>query len=501
MALSTATLRRATDYLSEAVLYAMIIFSPWAFGSTQTWSVQCMNTAGYVSGVLWLARVLLRRHSNSEAPATERLRGASHRVFTRLLATLTVLILAYTFLSAWNARLKFEGSGGIRLATYLESISWLPSSYDQAYTWAAFQIYLALACVFWSTRDWLLNGGPRSHPEALSADRSERAFDRLDHPPSELPPHWRRLLWLLCLNGGILALEGILQRMSGTSKLLWMVTPHINSMAEAQFGPYAYRSNAATYFNLLWPLCIAFWWIQRAPPTRGRFRARRVGGSAHTILLPLAVLMAAAPVISISRGGTLICGILILGMLAMIWVGERSGSWARKLGMTAIVGAAVGLSFTLAWRPLADRFRSVFDESMSGRAEIYANTRPIAEDFKWFGTGPGSFAGVYNYYRTDKRMVWQAYGHDDWLETRVTFGRVGMALVLGALALVPLIAASSSSVAVPRGLAGALGLSMFGFLLHAKYDFPLQVHSLLFLFVVECALFSSMGLTRRRPAR
>ena len=31
--------------------------------------------------------------------------------------------------------------------------------------------------------------------------------------------------------------------------------PHIT-----QFGPYAYRANASQYFNLLWPVCLGFWW-------------------------------------------------------------------------------------------------------------------------------------------------------------------------------------------------------------------------------------------------
>lgn len=483
----------------------MIVFSPWAFGSTQPWAISCMNFAGYGLGLLWLIRWSLRRRTRGEFwgfatnPHEHEGGRRTYRWAVPALGILTCLILLYTAVSAGNARMRFDKLDGTYTSTYLDAVPWLPSSYDQDYTWRAFWQYLALACAFWSVRDWLLHAGKRRHSTDSESSSRSAILQNPSQPglPSAswgepLPPHWRRLLWLICANGAVLALEGILQRLSGTSKLLWLVQPHINTMADAQFGPYAYRSNAASYFNLVWPLCVAFWWIQRQSGKRGAVQARRVGGSAHTLLLPLSVLMAAAPVISISRGGTLICVGLISSLLSAVWIGGIGGAWTQKIGLTSIVLASATLAISLAWKPLAKRFENVFDESMSGRAEIYTNAKAIADDFQWYGTGPGSFTGIYRFYRQNKNMLWQAYCHDDWLELRITFGRIGASLVLGSLALVFLLGSGSGSEAT-RVLGGTVTLSLAGCLLHAKFDFPLQIHSLQFMFVLQCAMLSSLS--------
>ena len=102
-----------------------------------------------------------------------------------------------------------------------------------------------------------------------------------------------------------LALEGTLQRLDGTNKLLWLVVPRFNQTDESQFGPYAYRSNGAQYLNLVWPVCLGFGWSSAKLPSERR-TARRGWGRGYMILLPSAVLMASAPMISTSRGEALI---------------------------------------------------------------------------------------------------------------------------------------------------------------------------------------------------
>ena len=110
---------------------------------------------------------------------------------------------------------------------------------------------------------------------------------------------------MLCLSGALLAVEGIAQRLSGTNKLLWLMETRINREASSQFGPYAYRANAAQYFNLVWPVCLGFWWTLHRS---GGFKKWR-----HHLLIPCGMVMAAAPVISTSRGGALVAG----GMLGL----------------------------------------------------------------------------------------------------------------------------------------------------------------------------------------
>src|SRR5512140_3140787 len=48
------------EALTEVVIYLMVIFSPWAFGTTQRWSIWTMNIAGYGLGLLLVLRLALR---------------------------------------------------------------------------------------------------------------------------------------------------------------------------------------------------------------------------------------------------------------------------------------------------------------------------------------------------------------------------------------------------------------------------------------------------------
>jgi len=40
---------------TEGLLFAMMVFAPWAFGTTQPWSIWCMNSAAYVLGGMLVA--------------------------------------------------------------------------------------------------------------------------------------------------------------------------------------------------------------------------------------------------------------------------------------------------------------------------------------------------------------------------------------------------------------------------------------------------------------
>ena len=109
----------------------------------------------------------------------------------------------------------------------------------------------------------------------------------------------------MAINGGLLGLEGIIQRLEGSGKLLFLVRPHIHKTAATQFGPYAYYANASQYFNLLWPVCLGFWWMLH--------RSRGFKRNGHHVVLVCCAIMAACPIISTSRGGTLITvGMLVL---------------------------------------------------------------------------------------------------------------------------------------------------------------------------------------------
>jgi hypothetical protein len=485
---------RACETGTEGLIYFMVVFSPWAFGTTQPWAIWTMDVARYLLGLLlvlkqWLrwwkgyrpARWGRKGHSDEStgqtmvqevpasreggAPALTRpgampttaaetpgRRLVVHRHMWRrkkrgwewrLTATfigLTAAILGYCVISALNASATYRPLD-LSFVYRKQFIKWLPHSLDSARTWAVFWDYLALACAFLALRDWLPGKSDREqradYVSSSGAQFALRAPDRL-----------RRLLWVLAVNGGLLALEGIAQRLEGRGNLLFILKPGINQTAEAQFGPYAYRGNAAAYFNLLWPVCLGFWWtLQRS----------REGGRRHHLLLLCTGLMAACPMICSSRAGAVVdFGLLTAGTAFLLFSSLRrvahgterggttsrqsrghsrcgfgsggehhSGSAARHSNAPAtflqrkqdavkrilnlsprtkpalllvFCTGALTLGYALGWKTLQPRWAELAKD-YAARDAIYEQARPMASDYPVFGTGPGTFETVFNLYR------------------------------------------------------------------------------------------------------
>jgi hypothetical protein len=478
---------RACDNFSGGLIFPMLVFSPWAFGTTQPWAVWVMNFAGYVLGGLLLVKLFIRAAKGYPAMrwggSSSRHFGSRSRTARRLtvvLAVLTLLILAYCLVAALNAAATYRLE--TRLFEYHGYWRWLPHSFDSQRSWFVFWMYLGLAGSFWSVWDWLLG---------LSG-AEERAARQAPEPGAggagRLPDRLRWLLWGLCLNGALLGLEGIIQRASGADKLLFLVKPRVNEWGETQFASYSYRSNAAQYFNLLWPLCLGFWWtLQRAGGRRG----------GHHLLLAGAVIMAACPIISSSRGGAFVAvGLMVLSvgyLLFINWaapVGRRP--WVTAVLLGVFLAGAIGVGGYFGWEMLSQRLENV-SAGYEGREAMFNDARPMAENYPVYGTGPGTFATVFQLYRISNATYWPEQLHNDWLETRITFGWAGMALILAALWCVGLRRFVRGGIRSGRRLGTLAWLALAGCLVHAVYDFPLQVHSILFLFLVLCAILFSLG--------
>ncbi len=527
---------RTCEDLTEGLMYFMVVFSPWAFGTTQRWSIWVMNGAGYLLGLLLAGKLSVRwgrgyrpprwddrkggglgspksevRSPKSEvrSPKSEvrspnagslgaaeaggrGKRGRAAGWLTVVLAGLTVAILGYCLISAANARATYHSSQ-LSFTYHSHFIAWLPHSLDSSRSWPAFWSYLALACAFWAIRDWLL--GQSEGEERAGSPWSQRGGGG-GGGGALLPARLRRLLWVLAVNGGLLGVEGIVQRLEGSGRLLFLVKPHVNPGAETQFGPYAYRANASQYLNLLWPVCLGFWW------TLNRSYASSRSGC-HLILVCCAV-MAACPIISTSRGGALVT-VGIIGLAAFFLVAthfvlaahRRGDRKTRRITVASLVlffTGALALGFALGWKTLQPRMAHL-SEGFDTRERMYEAARPMAADYPLFGTGPGTFESVFELYRVSTGTYWPAQLHNDWLETRITFGWAGSALIALALVAVLLRWFARGGIHGGRRFIILIWLAVAGCLVHARYDFPFQIYSIVFLFLVVCAIL--FNLTRR----
>ena len=491
------------DQFSEALIYFVILFSPWVFGTphfwsgfnlTHFWATKVLNVAGYAMGLLLSYKLLVRwwlsyKPSRWRIDSQKQFRGSIAitsnlpRILTVGLVILSIAIPGYCLVAAVNARAVYDP---VRTDfTYHSHLAWLPHSYDSRRSWQGFVNFTALACMFWAVRDWLLG---KTRVEARSDDSSPSRFRQ----NSILPARLQRLLWVISINGALLGLEGICQRLSGTGKLLWLVQPRIIQTAEGQFGPYAYRSNAAQYFNLVWPVALGFWWTLRREVRHrlrsvGRFRGLWIHG-----LLLCVLIMAACPIISYSRGGAFVAFGNLTIAAALLLFGMRRRHPLVKFGVLLFLGSILALSLSLSWFKLSERFKET-GSGFLGRESMNQTARKIALDYPWFGTGPGTFEPVFQLYRESPEEYWPAQLHNDWLETLITFGWVGSALILLAFVLILARWFFPGNILTGWRFTSLVWVALAGCLLHARFDFPMQVYSILLLFTILCSILFSLS--------
>ena len=447
-----------------AVLIAALLFAPWAFGTTQPWSIEILNATGWLLGGLFLvaksATWLSGRREKSGWPDI-------------LLGSCTVAILLYDYLSVKNPAAAYD----LMTQTLVECkyIPWLPHSYNVAASWSVFIQDLALAGTFWAARHWMSRTRHANHHQKHGMRYSGLPAARM-----------RKLIWVLVISGFALAVVGILQRQTADGKLLWMVEPRINKAPESQFGPYAYRSNAMQYLCMLWPLGLGLWSTRRLMGDSDQEQSWP-----QRLLLVMSLTIAATPLISMSRAGAAVGSAgLIVAFVLILKAHWNVGKAERgRLAAAFCLAAAVGIGF--GWEGLAKRFEAqgFGDES---RDALREEGWQMVKDNPVFGTGPGTFAALSQFYRKDLEEGWFGQMHCDWLECFSSRGVIGMLPFLLGLGVI----ASRWRMGGDQQLRGTLiALALVGLvgpIVHAIADFPFQIYSIQHLFIVICA-FLSLG--------
>jgi O-antigen ligase len=472
---------RVFDVISGAVLLLIAVLAPWILGATTLETIRILNVLGFLAGGLWITQRIVRSKTSAGRQPPAKCYGA--RWPMACVWGLVITLLAYVLCSVLNpkASLQYTFNPGYPLASgveidYLEAIEWLPQSHDRDRSLRAFWKYLAIVLSFAAARDWLMR-----------ASRRERRCD--DGTPRFPGDRMQWLLWTLAMNAAAVSLIGMLQRLDGTQELLWTFANHL-SEGRGAFGPFPYRSNGAQYLNLMWSVTFGFWWVLRRRNVAWRSLSNRSGGDPHVVLLVLAVLTAAGVVVANSRGGFLVLAGLLVAVfgLLMFWSKRQAGF---RLGVVAAILAVLGVGGWLGGEAMMARFRTEDLSSMNGRKLIYEDTARMAQDFAVFGSGAETFAPLYYFYR-HKDPEWNAYVHDDYLETRVTFGTVGFVIILLIFLAVWLVPFFGNGIPAPPEFILFIGVAMVGILIHAKFDLPFQIYSIHSQFVLLCAVLTSL---------
>ena len=291
-----------------------------------------------------------------------------------------------------------------------------------------------------------------------------------------------------------MALECILQRIyygDYRGKLLFLIEPGINSRNITQFGPFAYRANAASYLNLIWPLGLGlFIQLGRENLDYGK---RRIGSGPELLLILCIILAASGPIISSARGGALIMiGLLILVASSLIFMKAQSNFLRFTVSLALFAG--LGSAYYLGWENIEPRLINIFSDNMSSRTQIYETTIKMINDYGKFGSGPGSFEAVAQFELGKTFTRWQSWVHNDYLEFYLTFGKAGGLLICCILFLLMVSATLIFLFRPQKTMIFFVLMSLTGVGIHATGDFPLQTLSIL---IPVCILSTLITLSQK----
>lgn len=321
----------------------------------------------------------------------------------------------------------------------------------------------------------------------------------------------------MAVGGALLAFFEIAQHLSATSvwRMAW-------SDAARAFGPFINRNNAAGYMNLCLggALGMVVWAVGRSDAAGGEARAERSAWR-RVLLAPFARLNAtviaslglaacamAGVLCTMSRGG----GVAMAGAAIVTIVASCAARFnpVRIFALGVVMAAGVAL---VAWVGMTGRLQARFATLLDGA--ILSQTRiphwrdglRAAADFWPAGSGLGTYRFVYPLYQRRLDQGQYLHAENQYLETLVESGVVGLGLMLTMIAAVGaaawrLLRYSGLPAGVALGVAGTFAL--VSQVLQGFVDFGLYIPANMLLFALLCGAVTgaAAALGRRlRPAR
>ncbi len=447
-----------------------LVLLPWMLGTMHV----VPQVLSLIFGVAAMGLSLVPRNYTVEETGGDRFRLLMWPKLIRFpIFWLGGLLLAYITLQAMNPAWTYQTDGKLIWMAAVQPRKWLPVGvevpFDRWGPWRMLMIYATAwltACAIWT-------GFTRRRTVQL-------------------------LVGVLAVNGLLLALFGIAQRLLGNGKIYWIY----DFPGAAIFSTFVYKNHAGAYLLLaLAVTCgLAGWYY-----FRGLRRMEKSNPSG--VLAFLATCIAVAVVTSYARGATLVMLVYlcacIVGFIAHQFTVPREH---RKPVVAIVLILVFGYFLKTGFEALRsgeawDRIKAGIarqDLSLDTREWATAATVEMFKDHWLTGAGAGSFRFVFPIYqhRNPKLVAWPhgakmywEQAHNDIVQFPAELGVIGTGLIVIGLGwwLLRLVRSyfwdNALSVCVVGGL--------LALLIYSWWDFPFQCPAIL---ITWCALWPAITL-------
>lgn len=484
-------LRATTELHSHETLLVILVsillcFMPWAFGAMQVWSQWL--TFGFCATAFGVA--LINRHYRGHlAPQGDFKLIMWPKLIRFPLFWLGLVFLGYILVQALNPSAVYTLENKRWWLKPVEHVGWLPTGIDSPYqdmnAWRVLVLYSAA---------WLLVC-------ALWVGITRRVAVQI-------------LLTVVVINGAVLALVGILMKVTEASHVLWVLKT-INPSG-GFFATIIYKNHAGAYLNLLLMLCtgLLYWHFARA-------ERRMARTSPAPVFAFCAILLGIGVLLTNSRAATLLLMIFTLvafiGFILRCALTRSAGRspWVITL-LCTVFALFIGLgSYFLNADAAFSRIEKLLEQgkadySVHSRLLTRKATLDMAGDKLVTGWGAGSFRHAFPTYQRAypeihevpgrPKMKWRwEYAHNDYVQFLAEFGLVGAAILLAMLACGLRHLIQQHVYQRPHLLFIALALAITA--AHAWMDFPAHNPAILFLWCASAALLGRWAeLENRRAA-
>jgi O-antigen ligase len=206
-------------------------------------------------------------------------------------------------------------------------------------------------------------------------------------------------------------------------------------------------------------------------------RARR--GPALLLLLYLAILLVAAHILALSRGGWFSLSVGLLVMLVILLAQKRFTRKKLLLGVTG--GLLLLFLFTLASTHVVERFLTMTDEDamldLSGRVAAWKGCLQMIAAHPFLGTGPGSFSALFPAWQPPGIEVRFFQAHNDYLQYIAELGLTAAAIILWIVVILTRLVIKQASHPSRQawGISLGAGIGILTIILHSFVDFNLHI--------------------------
>ena len=252
------------------------------------------------------------------------------------------------------------------------------------------------------------------------------------------------ILWSFVISGVAMSFLAILQKLSGSDKILWMV-----EVANSNpWGTFAYRNQAAAFLILVTLVSGLLYFINK----RHSLGKSKIS-MPHILIFLFIFVLSGSIWLSLSRSGIILGIVLFVSFLSLALLNALlSGINPRFWSNLGVGGLFLCLGMVLIselsdWQEFKDRSVKLevimediesYDRYLSSKA-----TWEMFQDRLTFGWGAGSFRYIFPIYQKEYEQLWhfydhrkQPYGrkiynyaHNDWMQFLAEYGIVGGALL------------------------------------------------------------------------